>query len=159
MADLKLELDLNLLSKMDGKELHAFKVPFFDTMEQLQDFIKMLVEREHTYDTSMFAMSLAAVAAFNFVAGTLGCTGYQSSHADLDIVRRTRGIDHPFMLIQLSDYLYPQYNLHEKLEEFIGKNSDWIRETLSTYITEKSKEEVAPRVWNHWLELIKTHTI
>ena len=75
----------------DEKEMRDAKVPWPKTEEQLQQYVNSLVERPHDYGTCVYAMSMAATAAFNYVAGQLGVTGFQSSCADMDVIRRTRG--------------------------------------------------------------------
>jgi len=72
------------------KEMREAKEPWPYTEQQLTEYIASLVDRQHDYGTCVYAMSLAAAAAFNYVAHKLGVTGFQSSCADLDFIRRTR---------------------------------------------------------------------
>jgi hypothetical protein len=90
------------------KQMRDMKAPSPETVEELATFIKTLVDRPHSYGTCVYAMSLAAVAAFNHVAKKLGVTGFQASCADMDILARTRGLKFG----HLQDYdnlLFPQY--------------------------------------------------
>ena len=91
------------------KDMREHKVPWLKTMGELTEYIQSLIDIPHDYGTAVYSMSLAGVAAFKFVAGSLGTTGFQASCADLDMIRRTRLIKGPFKIIDFSDMLYPQY--------------------------------------------------
>jgi hypothetical protein len=89
-------------------EMRAAAVPSFETGEELAGYIRGLVDRPHDYGTCVYAMSMAATAAYNYVARRLGVTGFQASCADMDILRRTRGWEWG-RLVDYSNLLYPQY--------------------------------------------------
>lgn len=92
---------------MTEQEMRAATVPTFDTEEQLTEYIRNLVGQEHDYGTCAYAMSMAATAAFQFVAKRLNVTGFQASCADLDVLRRTRDLE--WGCVQnFKDLLYPQ---------------------------------------------------
>lgn len=135
-------------------ECREFNVPYFNTKEELFKFIESLDELNNGYGTAAYAMSLAATAAFNYIAHRFGTTGFQSSCADLDIIRRTRLIKGPFMLIKLEDYLYPQNNVPEKLQKFISNQKDWIKEEAKRLLKE-SEGKASPNVIAHWEKLSK----
>jgi len=78
------------------------------TIEELSDFVRSMVDGQHDYGTCVYAMSLSAVAAFNFVASQLGVTGFQASCADMDILSRTRGWKWG-KILDYENLLYPQY--------------------------------------------------
>lgn len=90
-------------------EMREATPPTFESAEALTDYIRGLTDRPHDYGTCVYAMSLAATAAFNFVAVQLGVTGFQASAADLDILRRTRHMEHGFRIVDYRDLLYPQH--------------------------------------------------
>src|SRR5574343_1229666 len=94
---------------MNEQEMRESEVPTFDTIEELSKYVAELVSQDHDYGTCCYAMSMSAVAAFNFVAHKLGVTGFQASCADLDILRRTRYLKGPFAIQNYSNLLYPQY--------------------------------------------------
>lgn len=133
------------------EEMREAKEPWPYTIKQLAEYIDSLVYRQHDYGTCVYAMSLAAVAAFNYVARELGTTGFQSSCADLDIIRRTRHIDGPFMLIKAEDALYPQYDLHGKLTETIVSWHPWLADEAKKKLANGDK--AAPTVKDHWEKL------
>jgi len=91
------------------REMRETDVPSVDSTEDLAAYIDNLVDRPHDYGTCVYAMSMGAVAAFNYVAGKLGVTGFQASCADLDILRRTRRMKLGFSIVDHSNLLYPQY--------------------------------------------------
>lgn len=94
------------------EEMAETKAPTPGSIEELGEYVQGLVDRPHSYGTCVYAMSLAAVAAFNYVARELGVTGFQASCADLDILRQTRGWTWGKVL-DYNKLLYPQYLNHE----------------------------------------------
>lgn len=127
--------------------------PTPDTLDELSEYISSLVDREHDYGTCVYAMSLAAVAAFNHVAHKLGVTGFQASCADLHILRLTRHYKGPFMVIDGSKMLYPQYDLNEQLREAMEKWRDWAAKEAAVNLKTNKKGAVSPAVWARWVEL------
>ena len=95
------------------------------TIGELSDVVEALVAGEHDYGTCVYAMSLAAVAAFNYVAHRLDVTGFQASCADMDVLRRTRRLEGPFMIIDGSKMLYPQYDLEAQVREALVEWEPW----------------------------------
>lgn len=93
----------------DEKQLRAAKLPWPKTEEELLAEVRKLVDRPHTYGTCVYAMSIAAGAAFNYVSHKLGASGFQSSCADLDFVAKNRLMKHGFAIIDYGDLFYPQY--------------------------------------------------
>jgi len=126
------------------------------TIGELSDCIQSLVKQEHDYGTCVYAMSLAATAAFNYVASQLGVTGFQASCADLDIVRRTRSIKGPFMLIDGEKMLYPQYDLHAILSEAMNGWKEWAAKEAVKKLAETTSAH--PDVVAHWKSLASEAT-
>lgn len=139
-------------TKLDEKGLREAEAPTPDTMAELAGVIEGLVHREHDYGTCVYAMSIAATAAFNHVARKLGVTGFQASCADLDIIKRTRRLKGPFSLVRLEDTLYPQYDVPGRLAEFIADNREWQREEAQKLLDKRSAE-AHPNVVAHWRKL------
>ena len=133
-------------------QMRESEVPWPKTQKQLNKYIESLVKRNQDYGTCVYAMSMAAVATFNYVAGQLGVTGFQSSCADMDIIRRTRGIKGPFMLIDGADALYPQYDLRKRLEESMDEWKLWLKEEATKKLSE-SNEYTHHDVIAHWEKL------
>lgn len=119
------------------------------TPKQLLEYIASLVDRQHDYGTCVYAMSLAAEAAFNYVASNLGVTGFQASCADLDFIRRTRGMKGPFALLKAEDALYPQSDPTEKLAEAMENWKPWLKEQATKELAD-NRDFVHPKVKSHW---------
>lgn len=135
------------------KEMREATVPWPKTKEQLAEYINSLVDRTHDYGTCVYAMSMAASAAFNYVAGQLGVTGFQSSCADLDFLRRIRHLNGPFMLIKGEDALYPQYDITGKVEKALEEWKPWLKEEAQKKLVEKEGYPVHQDVLAHWKSL------
>jgi hypothetical protein len=132
-------------------EMRNTKAASPDTVAELTEYIESLLAMNHDYGTCVYAMSLAAVAAFNLVAGKLGVTGFQAGMADLDILRRTRGMDGPFLIIKGEDMLYPQYDLHGKLAEALKEWQPWASEQAKKKLAESPNAHEA--VIQRWQDL------
>lgn len=139
------------LATMTEQEMRETEVPRFDSLEEVAQYIKCLVDRKHDYDTCVYAMSMAAVAAFNYVARQLGVTGFQASCADMDILSRTRRIK-VFSIINGEDALYPQYDLHAKLDKFLEDIKPWLKEQAIEKLA-KEKDFAHNAVIAHWEKL------
>lgn len=140
---------------MTEKEMREARVPTFETVAQLMEYITDLRDKEHDYGTAVYATSMAAVATFNYMARFLGVTGFQASCADLDILRRTRSIQGPFMVLTLDRHMYPQYDIVSELEEFISENEEWIAQEAKQRLAEneESSFKAADVVVDHWKKL------
>jgi hypothetical protein len=151
-ADLKAKMSASMKegAKTEAEMREAKNVwPY--TIEQLIEYITSLVDRQHDYGTCVYALSLAAVATFNYVSHQLGVTGFQASCADLDFLRRTRHIKGPFIVLRGEDALFPQYNLSEKLEKVLADWQPWLAEQAREKLLETSG--VHPDVKAHWGKL------
>lgn len=138
--------------KIEAKDeagMREEKVPTPNSLEELSAYIASLLEVHKDYGTCVYMMSMAATAAFNFAARQVGASGFQASCADLDVLRRTRSLPGPAVLIDISNALYPQYNLQRQLRDSMDKAKDWLREEakkkLAGDLTHTSSAVVA-----HW---------
>jgi len=134
-------------------EMRERPSPWPKTREELHATIDALIDGEHDYGTCVYAMSLAAVAAYNFVAHELGATGFQASCADLDILRRNRSIDGPFALIKGEDMLYPQYDIEAKVREYLSGWQEWASKEAKKKLADPTTIGAAPSVIAHWQKL------
>lgn len=133
-------------------DMRVADVPWPKTEEELSNYIQDLVKRPHDYGTCVYAMSMAAVAAFRYVAHELGTTGFQASCADLDIVRRTRYLKGPFMIVDAAQLLYPQYDPEEKVHEFLTSDSttEWLHTEAEKRLKDKQGTTAHPDVLARW---------
>ena len=151
------ELDdatLAILKAGTEAQLRDLDMPWPHDEKQLLAIIAAVAGRRHDYGTCVYAMSIAAEAAFNLVAHKLGVTGFQSSCADMDIIRRTRGYKSGFAIVNYDDLLYPQYR--EKFDQFqwdnlIRDNKEHLKK-LATAALKKSGA-VHPDIKAHWERL------
>lgn len=138
------------------KQMRDAEVPWPDTAEELSAYVTALVDRPHDYGTCVYAMSMAAVAAFNYVARKLGVTGFQSSCADLDVLRRTRGFEWG-KLLNYDNLLYPQYANSEDHFPAASTLLEENRVELAKRAAEKLKdpESGSPEVRAWWSRLVE----
>ncbi len=143
--------DFNALKTMSEEELREIDVPFFKREKDVIRFIRNIINRDHEYGTCVYAMSLSAIAAFNYVCSRLGTTGFQASCADMDFLARTRGMKDGFSILDYNRLLYPQY-----LDKFNKTAVDYIYSNLESLqdkaldLLEKSEGMTHPDVKAHW---------
>jgi hypothetical protein len=138
----------------DEATLRASEAPWPKTLDELSAYIKGLVEGPHDYGTCVYAMSLSAVAAFHYVCHELGTTGFQVGCADLDVLRRTRGLKGPFAIVDAEQLLYPQTaDIHGKVDEWLEKWRPWLKEQATAKLAEGG--DAHPDVRAHWKKLAK----
>jgi hypothetical protein len=133
-------------------EMRDAKDPWPRSPEELTKYIAELVDRPHSYGTTVYAMSLAAVAAFHYVAHRLGVSGFQASCADMDFLKRTRSYEHGFKILDAGNLLYPQYNLEQEARDFVDKMRPQLAEEARKLLRE-SGDHAHPNVRRHWEEL------
>lgn len=139
-------------ANLGERELREQSAPWFETIKELSDFIELMVKRSHDYGSVTYAMSLCAEATFNYVAHAQGCTGFQASAAGLNLIASLRGQKNGLMILHGDDLLYPQYDLRQKVNEWIEETE----ERLSKVALEKLAEEgpgAHPDVRRRWLKL------
>lgn len=136
--------------KHDEKTMRETEAASPKTADELMEYIEGLVSGEHDYGTCVYAMSMAATAAFNYVASQLGVTGFQAGCADMDILRRTRMLSGPFMLINGENALYPQYDLQRDLREAMDSWRPWLKDEASKKLASDAGEYAHPNVVKHW---------
>lgn len=145
----------------DEEELRDAKVPTPESIEELSEYIQSLVDRPHDYGTCVYAMSMASVATFNYVAHHLGVTGFQASMADMNFLKRTRRIELGGTFIVYDDILWPQYwddpVKAVAFKQALRKNEDF-RKLVAEKAVEKLEsdgDKAAPQVVEHWEGLAK----
>lgn len=135
------------------QEMHDAEVFTPNTVFELAGYIDTLVNQEHDYNTCPYAMSMAAVAAFNFVAHKLGVTGFQASCADLDILRRLRRLE-CFSIVDMGNLLYPQYaDSFPGYEQLLVKHADWLKKKAQEKLSHEGNSNARPDVLAHWKKL------
>jgi hypothetical protein len=131
---------------------------------ELADLIESLTVFDHDgsesgYEQSADAMWKAALAAFEYVARRVGATGFQASWSALRFYGEAMHVDGPYMVVQLNDALYPQYDVTARVPKFIEENRGWLREQAQAKLaeydgrTECERTFVHPDVAAHWRKL------
>lgn len=134
------------------EQMRDMDVPWPKSEEDLMSFISGLVNRPHTYGTCVYALSMAATAAFYYACHELGVTGFQAGMAELDFIRRTRGIKGPFAILNGEDMLYPQYDVNAMVQGYMEKWRPWAAEEARKKLAE-AEDRAHPNVVRHWKEL------
>lgn len=156
----KREIDamLPVLRHGSEQELRECKMPFPRSRRDLQRIVDAVAQRQHDYGTCVYAMSISAEAAFNYVGHVLGVTGFQASCADLDFLRRTRMLEHGFQIINYDNLLYPQYaDKFPTREQILRDNIDEIGKAAEKKLAEV--DQVHPAVKQHWEGLVDMRRI
>lgn len=135
---------------MNEKELSELPEPWPKNPDELITFVAQMTSRKHDYGTCTYAMSLAALAAFNYVAGQLGVTGFQASFADLDFLARRRGYKNGFIVTDGDHLLYPQYDVVGDLQRWIEKQRPALAKAARKLMEQRGEDGVHPDVWAHW---------
>lgn len=137
------------------QETDRYKVPQFESAEDLAAHIDVLAHFEHDggesgYSASADALWKAAAAAFEYVARECGVTGFQASWAALRFYAEVMHVDGPFAIFKAADALYPQYDLPGRLQGYLGSEwREWLREQARKRL-EEDNDFVAERVISHW---------
>ncbi len=136
------------LKTLDEAGMRAASIGFPKGEDELLAIIRAVAGREHDYGTCVYAMSIAGTAAMNYIASKLGMTGFQASCADMDVVRRQRGIEGPFAIFNAADLRYPQYDLHARFRKWVGECGPWVAESCAGLLAESP--DAHPNVIAHW---------
>jgi hypothetical protein len=145
---------LETLKTADELGLQAIEVMWPKDREELDATIKVLEERDHDYGTCVYAMSIAALAAYYYMSMQLDVTGFQASCASMDALKRTRGMNSGFRIIDYEQYLYPQYNT---LQEVAEQRREFLQGVeAKKYVMEKLayNPDAHPDVLAHWKAIL-----
>lgn len=134
--------------------LRERSTPWPKTLAELNNLIREVTSGTHTYGSVVEAMGIVAAATLNYMGSELEVTGFQDSCADLVTIRRQRHIKSPFTLINLDQVLYPQYDIHDKIDEFITDCAEWIS-TEAQKRLDNDSNHAHPAVIQHWERLAK----
>lgn len=125
-----------------------------ETEEEFLEYIRSSLNERHNYETSAEAVSNIAIAAFNYAANTLGITGFQAGWASLRALGEIKGIDGPFGIIKAEDFLFPQYDNYNKIQEWHDEWLPYLKQKATENIKEAS-DLVHPDVMKRWKEYAK----
>lgn len=127
--------------------------------ETLEDFIKMVEAVEgshHTYETIADSLTDLTVAFFNYFASKHGMTGWQASWAQLQFIKKTRNMEAPFMIVDSSKLLYPQYDILVDVERFLEESKPELAKIAQERLDElKDDDLISLNVLERWKEISK----
>lgn len=126
---------------------------FPKTKEDFNKYLEELESKNHTYETITDALTDATLAFFNYFAVKHDMTGYQCSWAELQFLKKSRGMQAPFMIVDSSKMLYPQYDLHKDLDEFLEDSMDELSKIAKENL-DNNDGYISKRVLNRWKELV-----
>jgi hypothetical protein len=118
------------------------------------EYVKKLEDQQHDYNSICYALRDATLAFFNYFSSKHGMTGFQASWSALDFLGKVYGFKAPYKIIDSSKMLYPQYDLHKELDEFIERSLPELAKIAKERIEKTNDGEyVDPDVWKRWTEL------
>ena len=137
------------------------------TGEELRDAIEALVAAvtdpvasingaNDSYSKCAEAMWQAGYLAHEYLAAKLGVTGFQHGYSRLKLLGMLAGYKGPYMVLDGSDVLYPQYDLLRKVEGWIKSDEfrGWAAEQARALLEERGS--ASPTVTAHWERLAST---
>jgi hypothetical protein len=127
------------------------------TIDELVAYIKTLEGEVDDYGKTVYAVSLASYATFNYMAHVGGITGFQAGCADLDILKRTRMLKHGFKIVDFGNLLYPQYCDEDEIpgwETIMRDNLEHLSKEAQKLLDEQT-EYTHPDVVAHWQKLAR----
>lgn len=112
-------------------------------------------ESARAYESSARAMVDVGKAAFNYAASEVGASGFQGSWAALTLYGELVGINGPFIVLKAEDMLYPQYDLIDRLREFIESDemARWLGEQAAERL--QGSLHASESVREHWQKLVE----
>jgi hypothetical protein len=125
--------------------------------EELIDFIRNLVKYENNdYGTAARSLTLAAEAAFNYIAHMFDVSGFQAGYAQMDFMIRMRNIKSRLKVLNYDNLLYPQYldDFYITPEQCIKENASWLKKQAKEKLKEAT-EWTNEKVIEHWKYLAK----
>lgn len=124
------------------------------TLEEFVDLVKNIENSHQSYNTITDALADTTAAYFNYFASKHGMTGYQASYAGLEFLKKTRGMEMPFMIVDSSKMLYPQYDLVSDVEEFLEESKTELAKVAKKNLEELDGNSlVSLKVVDRWKEL------
>ena len=123
-----------------------------ETEEELLEVIRNLIKYENNdYGTSARSLTLAAEAAFNYMAHVMGSTGFQAGCAQGSFMLRMKHIKSQMRILNYDNLLYPQFldNFRITPEQCIKENASWLKAQAKEKLKNANGWE-ADEVVKHW---------
>lgn len=120
--------------------------------EDFKEYVEEIESQPHGYNSIADALTQSTVAFFNYFASKHGMTGFQASWSQMQIIATLRNMEAPFMIVDSSKLLYPQYDVENDVKEFL-KNSKAELSKIAKKNLEENNEFTSQRVIARWEEL------
>ena len=138
------------------KNMRRRKGAWPKTEDDLIKYIRRLLNGKHDYGTCVYAVSLATLATFRYMASKLGITGFQASCADMDFIRRVRHYKDGFRIVDYNKLLFPQYINDEHFPshmQLLMENLPHLQRKAKKLL--KESPEAHPNVRSRWAFVAK----
>lgn len=126
-------------------------------VEMIEGLIDSVADQDATigresdgYGKCVEAMWRAAYMAHELVASRLGVTGFQHGMSSLALLGALRSLEGPYMIVDASQALYPQYDLVGKVQNFLAGQDvrSWLAREASKKLDDAAKEPE----FNEWTD-------
>lgn len=154
-----IDTDNKPLFAPDGKPEFSYRK--CNTIEELSQYLKELIDYKHDYNTSGYSIVKALLATEMMMAHQVGTTGTQHGYANVAYITETRGSKTGCAILNFDDMMYPQYNLLEKVKGWLDdhKTSEHFIKEVEKKIKEDDESDFKahPEVRDHWERLVNDY--
>lgn len=125
------------------------------TLKELPDFLDELSKLPANYNTAVYTVAAAGVAASWAMNDVVGLSGFQAGCVMWEYMEFWIGVKAPARLVRYENMLYPQYK-NEFDKTFSAETWTWLKQEAKKGVDEwmKGNDSVSPRVLNHWLRIV-----
>lgn len=127
---------------------------FPEDWEDFVDYMDEIENQQHDYSSIADALTDTTVAFFNYYASKHGMTGFQAGYSGMQVIGKLRGMKHPFMILDSSKLLYPQYDLANDVQKFLDESKVSLAPVAKEMIAELDEDSfVSKGVVARWKEI------
>lgn len=126
---------------------------FPKSKEELESFISEQENKSHDYSSISEALTEITLATFNYYASKYGMTGFQAGWSAMRFLGRTRGIEAPFMIVDSSKLLFPQYDLLNDVKKFLEESKVELSKIAQQKLDNDVDEFTSQKVIERWKEI------
>lgn len=156
MEDNYNQKSIEFVKNATHSQLENMKIPEFDSIEELNDFVNALTDRPHTVNSKIHAIVLASVATYKYMTNIFGSDAFQINAANLDIYSQISDVKSPFDLILAVDMLYPTSDIRTQVDNKYDEWLPWAANEAQSLIDQYgSKMDSDSKLLEHWKKLAK----
>lgn len=123
-----------------------------NSWEDFKEFIDSLDSQVHDYNSIAEALADGLNAFEHYYAHKHGLSGFQVSWAELTFLKKSRGLEAPFMIVDTSKLLFPQYDLKKEIYDFVEESKPELAALAKKKLVE-SGDYANPTVVQRWKEI------